>query len=1152
MMKLFTRLLQAYEYGLQKQSEKVFEILEETRTTVRETAAIDVKALWLYVFVTASSAPERDGAWAPDVNALTDDLVEGWKQPAANVWGERGLHISNLGMVYGALSAVKRWTGRSVLQKTLTEIRDDVFDRGLSGGTLIRSPEDKQVSTDLLATVMPFGLFSPEDLAMVEAVGVMEEHLVLADGVYRWRGDVSPCPASAAWLSWYFTEKGDETKARYYRHIAEATKQEATDNDGRGELADVLLRIVDYFLEEQLGDQASVSVLHFPYGNDNPYEPQSTERFPHDPEEGEQVTVGVKLYPEAPEHVLWVVFGTDQQTERTVQARREEKDGETLWKADIGGFAFGERVTYRFVVENDGRTIVESDRFSFEPRRTNHVRAVRYMGKRDGEYRFQGLDLDDRPRVSLALALTEQGLQFRTDVNERPKPSVGTDDDEPEVWIEENGLQIQVKKQPFTVTVKNRQGQTLLQGYPEMFPVLQWLENARLETSRLIWNFLSAPEEVFYGLGERYHRLELKEEVIDCYVYNQYRDQGNRTYMPVPYFISSKGYGMWFQTEEYSVFHLGHPFKDLWSASCDLPREDPSLTFHLFTGKPQEITSRFSERTGKPVLPPVWAFGPWMSSNNWDRESVVRAQVEATNRHQIPATVIVLEQWSDEATYYIFNDAEYDVKDGGDAHRYEDFHFPEWGRWPDPKGLVEELHANNLKLILWQIPIQKYLNRQTHLQKDEDERYMLEKGYAVKHSDGTPYRMPEGWFKESLLMDYTHPEGCEWWFDKRRYLLDIGVDGFKTDGGEFVFGRDLQFADGSDGAKMRNRYPNDYIEAYYRFATAYHDGDAMTFSRAGYTGAQNFPAHWAGDERSTFDAFRHSLIAGLSSGISGIPFWGWDLAGFNGDIPTAELFIRSAQMAAFCPIMQYHAESKAEFNQDRTPWNIADRTGDDRALAGYRTYANVRMNLLPYIYDQAVRTSREGIPMMRAMMMEFPEDQRCHAMFDQYMFGEKLLVAPVIEEGAVERKVYFPHGTWFDIWTGKRFEGPAWKRIPASLMEIPVFVRGDGVLLTNSEATGQLGAWVGNRWDVFQVPVLRLYPTRGIDEEIRDHLGQHWHVRAVREEEQWDITVDSPQENARLAVPQTAVDSGATIRINGRMIPLQEEPLQDGCYILKL
>lgn len=321
---------------------------------------------------------------------------------------------------------------------------------------------------------------------------------------------------------------------------------------------------------------------------------------------------------------------------------------------------------------------------------------------------------------------------------------------------------------------------------------------------------------------------------------------------------------------------------------------------------------------------PAWALGPWMSSNNWDSEAEVRHQVDLSQKHEIPATVLVIEAWSDEATFYVFNDATYQENDGESAHQYTDFDFPEWGRWPDPKGMVKHLHENDLKCILWQIPIIKQVTSLTHLQKSNDEASLIRNDYGVKNTDGSPYRLPEGWFKDSLLLDFTNEDASRWWFSKRQYLLDdLHVDGFKTDGGECIFGNDLVFSDGSDGRLMRNKYPNDYISAYYDFVQ---QNDGITFSRAGYAGAQAFPAHWAGDERSTWDAFKRSILAGLSSGMSGVIFWGWDLAGFSGPIPSAELYIRSTQMACFCPIMQYHAESKAEFNQDRTPWNIAERT----------------------------------------------------------------------------------------------------------------------------------------------------------------------------------------------------------------------------------
>lgn len=314
----------------------------------------------------------------------------------------------------------------------------------------------------------------------------------------------------------------------------------------------------------------------------------------------------------------------------------------------------------------------------------------------------------------------------------------------------------------------------------------------------------------------------------------------------------------------------------------------------------------------------------------------------------------------------------------------------------------------------------------------------------------------------------------------------------------------------TDGAEMRNRYPNDYVSSYYEFAQ---QNNGITFSRAGYTGAQNFPAHWAGDERSTFSAFRRTLIAGINSGLAGIIFWGWDLAGFNVDIPTSELFMRSTAMATFCPIMQYHAESKAEFNQDRTPWNIAERTDEKEVLTVYRFFANVRMNLIPYIHNEAMKATETGLPLMRALMIDFPEDERVYRIYDQYLFGDSLLIAPVILEGANSRSVYFPEEVWFNLWTDEIIIGPTLQNEQASLNEIPVYVKSNHALLFNVNYNLILGSSVGNDITKYNTPLCKIYFQSDFKQVLKDHLGNTIILEAIEQDEKIIIQVQSDIDN---------------------------------------
>lgn len=314
----------------------------------------------------------------------------------------------------------------------------------------------------------------------------------------------------------------------------------------------------------------------------------------------------------------------------------------------------------------------------------------------------------------------------------------------------------------------------------------------------------------------------------------------------------------------------------------------------------------------------------------------------------IPASVMVLEAWSDEETFYIWNDAEYEPRDDGGAFRYEDFRFREDGKWPDPMAFVNKLDQHGMKLVLWQIPVVKFERSKHGEQLDLDEKYAIENGLCIRNGDGSPYRITEMWFGNSLMPDFTNPETRRWWFEKRRYLTEqMHVAGFKTDGGEFLFDPEAYSSDGRTGYELHNEYPLLYEGAYHEFMNeTIGPGKGLTFSRAGFTGAQKYPAHWAGDQVSEFSELRGQLVAGLSLGLTGVPFWGFDIGGFAGNFPSTELYLRSTALAAFAPIMQFHSEprygqyymtEREHWNNDRSPWNMAEANRDETHCAGLPT-----------------------------------------------------------------------------------------------------------------------------------------------------------------------------------------------------------------------
>ncbi|GAA4169009.1 TIM-barrel domain-containing protein [Gryllotalpicola koreensis] len=566
---------------------------------------------------------------------------------------------------------------------------------------------------------------------------------------------------------------------------------------------------------------------------------------------------------------------------------------------------------------------------------------------------------------------------------------------------------------------------------------------------RLRFSLALAEGEHVSGFGERYDVIDHVGEELDSVVFEQYKSQGaeRKTYLPMPFahVVGGEGWGFHVESSRRVWFDVGRSDPRAISIEAETA-EDGALAVRFFDGDPVAVLRGFLDGAGRADELPDWVFRLWASGNEWNTQAEVMRQVDLHRDHGIPVGSVVIEAWSDESTFTAFRDARYAVTEDGAPHRLADFEFPADGAWPDPKGMADELHARGIRLHLWQIPL---LKRRPHPsgQLAADARAAIRENVLIAEPDPAgkprPYRNRGWWFPLSLMPDLTDARAAKWWTEKRRYLVEeIGVDGFKTDGGEHAWGAELIYLDGRRGDEKNNTFPVGYAAAYGELLRS--AGKApVTFSRAGFTGSQAHGAFWAGDENSTWDAFRWSLNAGLSAAASGIVYWGWDIAGFSGDIPSAELYLRAMAASAFVPIMQYHSEFNHHRSpsRDRTPWNIAERTGDERVLPLVRDIVGLRERLVPYLAEQAAETIRTDRPLMRPLYFDHPRDPEVWRCGPQWMLGSDLLVAAVVDPAVSRVKVYLPAGRWTDAWTGAAYAGGETVEVDAPIGRVPVFAR---------------------------------------------------------------------------------------------------------------
>ena len=515
--------------------------------------------------------------------------------------------------------------------------------------------------------------------------------------------------------------------------------------------------------------------------------------------------------------------------------------------------------------------------------------------------------------------------------------------------------------------------------------------------------------ECVYGLGERFTAFVKNGQVVE----NWNKDGGtgsDQAYKAVPFYLTNRGYGVLVNETGPVSFEVAS--EKVSRVQFSIPGE--SLEYFVIYGPtPKDILRKLTALTGRPALPPAWSFGLWLTTSfttSYD-EATVTSFIEGMKSRDLPLHVFHFDCfWMREFDWCNF---QWDPR-----------------TFPDPVGLLKRLHERGLKICVW---INPYIAQRSVL-FDEAKR----EGYLLKKADGGVWQT-DLWQPGMGVVDFTNPGACKWFASQLRRLTEMGVDSFKTDFGERI-PTDVVYHDGSDPVKMHNHYTVLYNETVFTLLEEIRGkGDAMVFARSAHTTAQKFPVHWGGDCYSTFESMAESLRGGLSLGLCGFGFWSHDIGGFEG-LPPVEVYKRWVAFGLMSSHSRLHGSSSY-----RVPWNY-----NDEACDVLRFFTKLKCRLMPYLYAAAGEAHREGVPMMRAMVLEFPNDPACATLERQYMLGSSLLVAPVLtEDGSVD--YYLPEGRWTHLLTGEVQVGGRWHQGKYDFLSMPLFVREGAIIALGSE-----------------------------------------------------------------------------------------------------
>ncbi|MDQ0352176.1 alpha-glucosidase [Alkalibacillus filiformis] len=576
-------------------------------------------------------------------------------------------------------------------------------------------------------------------------------------------------------------------------------------------------------------------------------------------------------------------------------------------------------------------------------------------------------------------------------------------------------MEVTVQKSPFRVFIKDYKGELIVADHEK---------GMGYEVGGKVFCSKEADDDdQYYGFGEKSGFINKKGEVYTMWnsdVYAPHNPETDPLYQSIPFFMTlrnGQAHGIYFDNTFKTTFDMRTEESNEYCFSAEGGR----LDYYVFIGPtPKEVLNQYTYLTGRMPLPPKWALGYHQSRYSYESEEEVRTLVSLFREKEIPLDAVHFDiHYMDEYRVFTFD----------------------YKRFPNPKRLVSDLKEQGVRSVPIVDPGVKVDSEyETYVEGITDDLF-------CKYIEGNLF-FGDVWPGKSAFPDFAKTKTRSWWGRKHQFYTDLGIEGIWNDMNEpAVFNEtktmDVQVVHDQDGEKKTHRELHNVYgmlmgKATYEGLELLLDGKRpFLLTRAGFSGIQRYAAVWTGDNRSFWEHLEMAIPMCMNLGVSGVPFSGADVGGFAHDA-SGELLVRWTQLGVFTPYFRNHS---AIHTARQEPWMFGKKYEES-----IKSFIQLRYKWLPYLYQQFKQASETGVPVMRPLFMEYPNDQKTYNLSDQFLVGDRVLVAPVLRPGATSRMVYLPKGDWFNYWNGDLYKGGKCIIVDAPLQVLPIFVKKGSII----------------------------------------------------------------------------------------------------------